>query len=494
MATEKDVSVTPAPQLSAVPRVRRAGGLQHFFLLCCVTFGLALALLAAPFQAPDEPQHFLRAYQVSEGVIVATSHGGAGGGDMPRSITRVTSIFQRVRSGDSQRTSWAEIQAALQIPLEPDEREFKEFPNTAIYSPLAYLPQAAGIRLGRAAGLGPLWLMYLARIANLMTWMLLGYAALAAAPDLRRPLLLLLLMPMSLFQAASVSGDALTNALATLIAALVWRQAWPQAGRPHASDSPRPLAARDLALLLVLTTALSLTKFAYWPLVGLLLLIPAERFGGRGKRLLAVGLFAAVGFIAVAAWSPFTRGLDAVIYNRPDINARRQLDFLLAHPGTVGEIARRTFLADSAFLLRSFVGRLGSVDIRLPMGFIVPYLAAMVIACSSVPCAANRPRLRRVLPVVLVSLCLSIGAIALLNYLFWTPVGEKRVKGMQGRHFIPLAPAAIVLVSALLQQIPRRYWSRVTPKQQDLIAIVVVMVCCVYTVLAVYSRYYGTPA
>ena len=106
----------------------------------------------------------------------------------------------------------------------------------SIYSPVAYLPQAAAIAAGRAFGLHPLALMYLGRVANLMVWIALGYAAIRAAPDLGRPLLLLLLMPMSIFQAASLSADATTNGLAALLAAVVWRYA--TAGTRPAGATP----------------------------------------------------------------------------------------------------------------------------------------------------------------------------------------------------------------------------------------------------------------
>jgi uncharacterized membrane protein len=464
-------------------------GLHHLFVLFAIGFSVPLALLTAPFQAADEPNHFLRAYQISEGCIVPLHQGGIGGGNMPVSLFKTILLFQRVRSHDWETTSFVEIKSASQVPLEPENREFKSFVNTAIYSPVGYLPQAGGILIGRAAGLGPLGLMYAARLGNLLAWTLLGYAAMKLAPQLRRPLLLLLLMPMSLFQAASVSGDAMTNALATLFTATVWHFAAPTESRGSMLGAPRTLTTWQLAALLATVIALSLSKFAYWPLAGLVLLIPAERFGGAGRKALIAAALAIAGLAAVAAWSPHTQGLDAVIYDRPDINARRQVAYLQSHAGVVGSIAWQTCLSDGPFLLRSFVGRLGSVDIRLPMAFIVPYLVAMGLACLTAP-RASIARPVRILIIVPILIAISVIAIAALNYIFWTPVGEPRVKGMQGRHLIPLAPAVIILMVTLLRRVPRHV--AMTEKRLNWTTAAVALVACGVSLIAVYLRYYGS--
>ena len=336
--------------------------------------------------------------------------------------------------------------------------------------------------------------MYLARLANLLTWTALGYRAIAAAPGLGRPLLLLLLMPMSLFQAASASGDAMTNGLAVLFTATVWRYALP--GRCRDASSPtgrptRPITPVGFRILLVVTMALSLTKFAYLPLAALVLLIPAERFGGRRQRTLAVAAVGAAGLAAVLAWVPYIRGLNAVILDRPNVNPRQQVALLLSHPGSIGPVLLHTILEGGAFVVRSFVGRLGSVDVRLSMLFIVPYLAAMVAACWPVPAAPASPRLKRVLPVVMIPVGLSVASVALLNYVFWTPVGAEHVNGMQGRYLIPLAPAIIILLSVLFRRLPRPNWALPAERRLDAIAALIALVSCGYTLAAVYLRYYG---
>jgi len=61
-------------------------------------------------------------------------------------------------------------------------RVFTDFPNTALYSPLCYAPQALAIFIGRTIGLNPLIIFYLARIAALACWIAALYVCIRIIP------------------------------------------------------------------------------------------------------------------------------------------------------------------------------------------------------------------------------------------------------------------------------------------------------------------------
>jgi uncharacterized membrane protein len=197
--------------------------LSDLFVAFSLVFGLAMTVVTPPFQVPDEPQHLLRAYQISEFHFLPTFRDDKGGAELPTSIALICRPFGDVRY-------WGEVTSArtilktLRIPLRPEVRAYYEFPNTAVYSPLAYLPQAIAVGIGRELRLTPLTLMYLARFANLLIWIGSGYLVLRLAPGFRRPMFLLMLMPMALYEAASVSADVTANWIALLLAAVIWRE------------------------------------------------------------------------------------------------------------------------------------------------------------------------------------------------------------------------------------------------------------------------------
>ena len=131
------------------------------------------------------------------------------------------------------------------------------------------------------------------------------------------------------------------------------------------------------------------------------------------------------------------------------------------------------------------------MDIRLSPAFIFFYLAMLTVACW--PAVQEPAPLRSPLVAPLVLLCvgLSAGAICLLNYLFWNPVGLPYVDCLQGRYLIPLAPAVLVLLKSVLGRLPRKWWMHWPDWRLDAAAAATVLGACAYTVAAVYMRYYA---
>jgi len=193
------------------------------FAVIALVFGNALVLIIPPFQVADDSFHFLRAYQITDGVLVPRQPDarGVAMGEFPVSLYQVWLPFSHMGFNPSTKASLQDIRDALRIPLNPSRRMQIALPSTAYYSPACYLPQCLGIIVGRALGMGPLAMMYLGREANLLAWTLLGYLSLRSAPGIARPLFLLLLMPMSMYLAATVSADVSTNAFAVLFTATV---------------------------------------------------------------------------------------------------------------------------------------------------------------------------------------------------------------------------------------------------------------------------------
>ena len=140
------------------------GPAWSFPMLLCLLVGLLgtlpLVILTPPFQVPDEAQHFERAYQISEGGLRAEVHDGVAGAELPASLpalvrkclgTDAILALRRVTPAPLARSA-----ALRAMPLDPGQQRFVDFTGAAVYPPLAYLPQAAGIAIGRALGAGPL--------------------------------------------------------------------------------------------------------------------------------------------------------------------------------------------------------------------------------------------------------------------------------------------------------------------------------------------------
>jgi uncharacterized membrane protein len=303
--------------------------------------------------------------------------------------------------------------------------------------------------------------------------------------------LLLLLMPMSLFQAASLSADATTNGLAILFVSLVLRELL----RPEYSENTSTRYSRSHVLnwtaLAGTSAILSLTKFAYLPISALVLVIPAFRAVGMTRYLTIVTLLNVVNLATVFLWSSQMHGLDTVLRDEQDVSPRRQVQYLEAHPVSLIAVPISTFKRDGWLIFRSFVGRLGSMDTPLSIAFILPYFAALVLAAWLSDGGMPSISPRNLSIVIVSSILLSVTLIGFLNYVYWAPVGARFIEGLQGRYFIPLAPAVILLIWSTTRRFSQHAWARIPAWILNCAAAMIALVSCCYTVIAVLLRYHG---
>lgn len=422
---------------------------DRFFLAAGLACGLAFVFGTPPFQAPDETIHFYRAYAVSEGTLWARRGPEGLGADLPASVQEIgTGLRGDLPGRPELKMSPEKIFRALRVPLEPERRRFTDYRNSAVFTPVAYLPQAAGIAVTRWLGAPALVLFYGARLANLLASTLLIAIALRRLPSYSWLLTLLALTPMALFLRASVSADALGTAMAFLLAATVAKLAWGEEERAR---------WRDVAVLVACSTGLCLSKPVYAPLAFLVLLIPAARLPRRGAALLLHGAVMAGALTLALA----TAGA-ADISIRPDapVDADRQIADALADPLRVAGIVAEDYLRRGPRYAAQIVGQLGWLDVNLPKAL----LGGHLLLLGLVALLDTRTTVAVSLPQRVVLTLVALATMALVSasqYAVWTPYGADHVEGVQGRYFLPLAPAAVWIFHT--RRSPAQYLNRVLP-------------------------------
>ncbi|HEX4053421.1 MAG TPA: DUF2142 domain-containing protein [Tepidisphaeraceae bacterium] len=457
---------------------------HRIFAITAFLFGTALVLIVPPFQSPDESFHFLRAYQITEGGFVAHEKDQRNliGATLPISLDRVAAPFLKMNFHPEVKASVNDIRQTLHIPLDPQKRAFQIFPNTAHYCPTCYVGQCLGIGLGRALAARPLVMFYLGREGNLLLWILLGFFALRSGPAIARPLLLLLLMPISINFAATLSADPSTNGLAAIFTALVCK---------YFALGPNSINRTKLALLAVISIPLTVSKLAYAPLLALLLLIPARNFGGRAEWAAKIALLLALNLAAFLMWSARSSTLDTRINPDSSASAARQLQVIEQHPARFAGVLLATIRRGAWYWTAMFVGIIGWFDAYLPGWFVIGYLTLLVLACWSCDDRPPLPSPVRAAIIILPMLVLVFLIIALLSYLFWTRVGDSLIYGINGRYLIPVAPATLMLLCSTFRRLPAKW--RIQPPQAGSNAAVALISlgACIYFLAAVWSRYYG---
>ncbi len=434
---------SPRHRLAAFVAGLRA---ERVFLALAIPFGLLLLALTPPFQVPDEPAHFLRAYAISEGQLFAEplppEAGGGSGNILPVSLRlSATRLTGNIPFHPEVRADPSTIIEELARPLEPDNRAPTAFTGASVYFPIVYAPQALGMWLARALGGSPLWILYGGRLLNLVVALALTAWAIRVAPVHRWSMALVALTPLVVFTRSSVSADGLTTALAFLLVALVLREALVKEGA---------ITWGPLALIALLGALLGLCKLTYFLMSAAVLLIPASRFGSRGR---AAYLLRSAVVIAASAAPAFLWGRHVSGLYRPDTqpapNPPEQLAWVLAHPARSLRIWLEAPFDKAQWYLETGLGRLGWQDTPLPLPVITTLallLVAVAVLDSGSDAARARPlsALQRLLA-ALVAVTVTYAVVATL-YIAWNPVGAATVEGVQGRYFLPLLPLFLVVL------------------------------------------------
>ena len=403
---------------------------DRFFLAAGLACGLAFVFGTPPFQAPDETPHFYRAYAVSEGTLWARRGPEGLGADLPASVQEIgTELRGELPGRPELKMSREKVFQALRVPLEPERRRFTDYRTSALFTLVPYLPQAAGIAIARWLGAPTLVLFYAARLANLLAATFLIGIALRRLPSYCWLLTLLALTPMALFLRASASGDAFGTAAAFLLAGTVARLAWGEEERA---------GWRDVAVLIASSAALCLSKPVYVPLAFLPLLIPAARLPRRGAVLLLHGAVTAAAFTLAMA----TAGaVDLSIRPGAPVDADRQIADALASPLRVAGIVAEDYLLRGPRYAAQVVGQLGWLDVNLPKALLWGYALGLGVLALVDTRRTVLVSLRQRVLLILTALA-TMALVSASQYASWTPYGAGHVEGIQGRYFLPLAPAA----------------------------------------------------
>src|SRR3954465_5827974 len=106
---------------------------HNFFLCAALFFGILYSIIIPPFQVPDEPNHFYRAWQSAEGKLISIKIGNRVGGFLPSTVKNMGHSYDEIHYANKKYVHALPFEL-LKIPLS-DEYEFVDYHNTAMYSP-----------------------------------------------------------------------------------------------------------------------------------------------------------------------------------------------------------------------------------------------------------------------------------------------------------------------------------------------------------------------
>ncbi len=392
------------------------------FLPIALVTGLLYSGAVPAFRGADEELHFYRAYEISCGHIGSENRDGQGGRELPAD-------FLRVKPDNFLEFDFHQLGDKLQVELHPEEKAFIAFNTAAVYSPVQYLPQAAGIAVGRLFRFPPIALVYCGRIGNLLFWIFACYVALRWLRG--APVIYLLgLLPSMLHSSSVLSADGVTTGLILLFVTDIIRLAY--------FERERQLSRKDFLTLFGLGIGLSLCKIVYVPFCFLILLLPRNQFASPWHRKKVLGSFLGLCLFANLAWTAY--GLQFLNETNPGVDGGQQLIFILTHPIRYLGILLHTVAGNFNFYLQTVIGaNFCLFDVPIYIWITNCYLLLLgYLAVFHNPLEAGGYRIekqhRRIALGILITVFVLIHTSL---YIQWNPVGVGFIDGMQGRYFTP---------------------------------------------------------
>lgn len=453
---------------------------HYFFLIASICSFIVLNFVTPPLQAPDEFDHFRRAYHISEGHFLPERKDSRLGGDIPLSFNLFAQPYRDAALNTKYVLDSEPISASSEYKLDKESFVFQDFPNSSNYSVISYLPHTIAMSVLKPFNPSVSTIYYAGRFFSFLTWLICFYFFLKIIPGYKWFFTLIVLLPMNLYQANSFSADTTTNVLAFLFIGLVLK---------YALDEKLISAQRVLILLLV-AVLLAFAKIVYVGLVFSVFILPASKFKTNSFRWIFCFGLVAISFGIGQLWaqSILNYYVPYSLYNSQyrDLallshcaNYFEQKNYLLQHTSYFPKVIYNSIFSHPYTYFNSYIGNFGNSDIPLPKTLIV---ASFVIIIMVLLIEQNQFSLSFKKKLWLL-ICAFISFVLLLlsQHLTWDCVGEGVVDLVQGRYLIPLFPFLFLLIPA------NKLFKKLSPP--FLVSLCVFVLLC-FSAYKIYSRYY----
>lgn len=405
--------------------------IPKIFLILSIILGSIYVFSAPLFTGSDEHNHYYRIYEITEGHFITPTDKYVGS-ELPSSLQKTF-----IAGGtNNQVIKYDNIKDMLNVKLNKlDKSQYgnggygNDYSNTALYSPVQYLPQTIGFSLGKIFNLSPYMIGILGRIFNLLFFAIMGYLALKIIPKAKMFLMLILLSPNMLQCASTLSADAFTNVSLLLFISIILQNIF----------TKQKITRLKEACLLILAIVLTLCKIVYLPLVFILLLIPKENYTGNKKEKWIFSILTLVISIIVGMlWMNSTDKIFEIAFQKTDI----QKEFIFGHVFEYFIILVRTFFVHGFKYFECFlVGTtMYHTQINMPilLSLFYNFIAFISLYNDEVTNKLNnvsRIALSIIAVVVIGLVCTAIYIQCTANFY---GVGYQTVEGIQGRYFVPI--------------------------------------------------------
>lgn len=398
------------------------------FLTLGSIIGIISCFINVPLSKFDEHAHFWRAYEISNGTIISGYKS-----KNPQSIFDIV-IDKNGTYQIEDRASYNNFFNALKIKLNSNEISERLVGATSGLSPISYVPQVIGIFIGRILKFNPLIIAIMGRITSLIFYLICISISIKMMPKEKWKdiLVVVALLPMSMYIAASLSPDNVIICVMTLALSFVLKI-------KYGEEKVKIIDAIIFGIFVMIAT---LCKEVYLPIILLFLLIPIDKFKNSKQKILYFLLAVLIVFGIKFAWSrvPVMPGEIALSPNMTE-----QINFVLSNPIRDAFIAINTLETNTSEYYSTMIGGWNTSTILVSAFSVI--IVLVTFGDNYNDKKENNIELNKIdrfvlLIINLIIITLIFGGL----YVTWSRAQSMIVDGVQGRYFLPILPYLLIMI------------------------------------------------
>lgn len=399
---------------------------ENMVLILVAVMGISMAVINPAFQECDGPAHFYRSMDVSYGNLLG-SFGNftheAGEIYVPENVQEMA--YRQVSPDSGGGNAYLEYLKTHKFSKNKVKMTYYESVTSVVY-----WPQGLGIFIGRILNFSMYGVILMGRIFNLLAYMSLAYAAVRFMPFYKNLMAMFAVMPLSIYQASSLSQDAVLNGAGFLFVALCCY---------YAFDEKVKLNWKKTLVLGLLLLTMFLSKYVYACLGLLVFMIQKDKFNSRKDYwksfIIALLPFVILGGYVMLRVSSGISGLQAGAGGGAD--TMTQMQYLKTYPVAAIKVIISTLLVNiNAYLMQLNI--LGSMNYPLTLFLVFGPCFLLGVGLLDGQEVRGRIKIRHRI-IMLLAFAITFAAIMMGLYIgdgIANPVGSSVINGIQGRYFI----------------------------------------------------------
>ena len=389
---------------------------EKAFLIVVPLFCILLSIAMPMSKGHDETIHGLRIYEYAEGKIISNGEKAYLEEGVVNALDNKPTYESIFNYGKTYDKNTEIIETGYRI---------------SSYSPITYLPQVVGIIIGRTITNNSIIHVYLARLANIVTCVVMLYFAIKFIPFGKNMMFLLCLIPISIEGFSTLSADGIAISAAFLWVAYILKLR---------EEKDKKITKKEIIGLILLGILVAISKTIYIVLLPLLLLIPKEKFTTKKRKVLFIITTFLIGTIIDLAWYKFGIQKQS-ISETTEVNS---IMYILLDPiNYIVKIVYTIITNLGKYLEEIFGGKLEwNEAVTIPMFPIILFTLGIISS------KLGKEKIKFKLWEKIIILLIIISCIGLVftgMYIFWSDKSISTIQGIQGRYFAPIIPLVFLL-------------------------------------------------